>query len=153
FAGDLVIRGAVGGRLQAPSVARGHQGLTFSDADGVAHVRYGAAFAIDARGDRIPVDTSFDGHAITLTVDGAWLQGAAFPITVDPLTAAVTLNTVATLGEVGSTDVASDQATVSGRALVVAYTRNYSATDHDVYVINCNPDFSSPISIYSDLST
>src|SRR5687768_12557974 len=84
-AGDLVVRGAITTALHAVAVAAAHQALTFLDDAGLPIVTYGAATAVDARGVRQPMTTSFADGEVVLRLDAAWLAGATFPVVVDPL--------------------------------------------------------------------
>ena len=155
-AGDLVITGRITTPLHCAPVGAAHQELRFATADGQPILTYGAAFAVDANGDKVPVATSFDGSSIALTVAGSWLAKAAFPVLVDPLTAPVVLSQQTgnlTINQVGSTDVGNDH-TGNARNTVTAYTRIFSATDHDVYAIASDADFlGNRVTVFSDLST
>jgi hypothetical protein len=124
--GDLVIVGAVESELRAPTSAWQHGDLVFADAQGTPRVRYGAAVAIDANGERTPMETSYDGGNIGLRLSGAWLAGAAFPVVVDPLLTPTTL--VSYLDSIGSFDVARDDV---GNDLFVVYRRAMAANDFD----------------------
>lgn len=83
--GDLELRIAVAGSVQAPAVASAHQSLTFTTAD-QRSIQYGAAFAYDRAGERLPIPTAYDGvGTITLTVPAAFVERATYPLVVDPL--------------------------------------------------------------------
>jgi len=86
-AGDLVVTGIVTSALRAIDVDAAHQALVFHDAAGTPIVRYGEATAIDAAGRRLPITTAHARGVVTLTVPAAWLEHAALPVVVDPLTA------------------------------------------------------------------
>ncbi|HEX5717037.1 MAG TPA: hypothetical protein VF179_12810 [Thermoanaerobaculia bacterium] len=63
----------------------GSGGFVIPLGDGTARLRYGAATAIDADGDRRGVRVEIADGQVTLTVDGPWLAAAAYPVVVDPL--------------------------------------------------------------------
>jgi hypothetical protein len=146
--GKAVIRGRIDSELRAPAVATAHQALVFADTDGAPMVRYGEAFAFDANGQQTPIATGFDGTHVTLTVPAEWLDAAAFPVTVDPLTTAVALATSPTLGAISSTDVAHD-AGAGTRPLLFAFSRAFSARAHDAYGYVAASDFSSRVLIHA----
>jgi len=149
--GDLVIAGQITTRLLCARAGRAHQRLVFHDGNGRPLVEYGYAFAIDAAGRRFAVDTSFDGEHVVLTVDGAWLAQAQFPLTVDPLTAPVVLNQLAS-ATVDTTDVCTEPTGATTRDTVTVFSRVFSATDHDVMAILSRSDFGNGVPIFSDLS-
>ncbi len=51
----------------------------------LGHVECGQAFVLDAAGRRAPIERTWAGTAIQLTVPAAFLANATFPVTVDPL--------------------------------------------------------------------
>lgn len=150
--GDLVVRGRIVTPLQVPQIDAAHQALSLCDQAGHAVISYGAATAIDARGARLSLTTSVSGNEVTLRVPAAWLAGAAFPITVDPLIAPVTLNSTTTLGQVASTDIVCNNTTLS-RNMMFVCTRAYSASDHDIYGWLCDSTFANAVQVLRDTST
>jgi hypothetical protein len=146
--GDALVRGRIDTELTSPAVAGAHQALVFADADGTPLVRYGEAFAFDALGRRTAAMTSFDGTHITLSVPGVWLAEASFPVTIDPLTTTVFLASSATLGAVSSTDIAHDGG-AGTRPLLFAFSRAFSANDHDAYAFVSASDFSNRVLIHA----
>lgn len=150
--GDLVVRGRLDTPLQMPQVDAAHQTLWLRDALGRAVISYGAATAIDADGTRLALATSIRDGEVTLRVPAAWLASAAFPITVDPLIAPVTLSTGSTLGQVASTDIAANNTTLT-RNLMFVCTRAFSATDHDVYGWLCDANFANAALVLRDTTT
>ncbi len=124
--GDIVVRGRVTTTLQGTLLADG--AIDFADADGRNLVRYGAATAIDARGDQQPMSTSYADGIVSLTVPAAWLEGATFPVVIDPLLTPVTLQLGVAKGE--SVDLVRDD---SSNTLFNVYARFVSATDADVW--------------------
>jgi hypothetical protein len=149
--GDWVVTGRIATRLLAPAlVAAAHQELVFTDATDRPLVRYGAATAIDAAGERHAATTSFDGERIRLTVDGAWLATAKFPVVLDPLSSAVQVYPSGTQGA-ADLDIASTNDTDS--RVMVVFTRAVSAADRDAYALLTTPAFAAGTVVYSDLST
>lgn len=159
--GDLVVTGALQTELlAAPRTAR-HAGLDFhAPADQAAAagigdqpvIRYGEAFAIDARGVQVPLASGFDGASITLEVPGDWLDRAAYPVTIDPLTSRVLFpaSGAATNGQVSYPQIIRDD--VRGR-LIVAYGRpTVGSTDHDTYLRYFDDAFQGNGLFYSDVS-
>ncbi|MCC7066768.1 MAG: hypothetical protein IT456_28495 [Planctomycetes bacterium] len=129
-AGDLVVRGRVASDLQPVGLGGGHQELWFADDAGRPLVGYGAATAVDARGDRQPMQTTFVDGRLELRIDGAWLAEAAYPVVLDPL---LTPTTMVVGSEVTSVDLVHETISASDQ-LWVAYSRAVSATDSDLYV-------------------
>jgi hypothetical protein len=84
--GDLVITGSLDSdQTLGRPFADGAGGLVVPLGEGHWRLRYGAVTAIDAAGaKRAGVVAIADGR-ITLTVDGAWLANASYPVIVDPL--------------------------------------------------------------------
>lgn len=152
--GDLVIAGRVETRLIAEPRAASHGKLVFRDAAGAAILEYGEAWAIDAAGERVPVASSYADGMIRLHVDGAWLEGAAFPVTVDPLLAAVSIATwgAATFGLPSYPSIGRDDESTT-KNIMVFYSRQFSATDFDGYARLCNNDFSNSGLVYTDVTT
>jgi len=52
--------------------------------EGFGELRYGAAFAVDGAGRRLPLERGFDGETITLTVPAVFVSEATMPLTIDP---------------------------------------------------------------------
>jgi len=127
-AGDFVVEGDIDSELTAPPSPWKHGEVVFHDASGQARVRYGAAVAIDARGQRLPMETSFDGRRLGLRLSGRWLSEATYPVTVDPLLSPVLLSTgsgYASTVDIVRDDVAND--------LMVVYRRASAGTDYDAF--------------------
>jgi hypothetical protein len=129
--GDLVVRGAITTLLHAANVDAAHQPLRFRDEQGKELVVYGAATAVDARGNQRPMTTSFANGEVTLRLDAAWLATATFPLVVDPLLGPGASVTGATRHEV---DVVHELEEISSDAIWVAYSFEASASDLDVFV-------------------
>jgi hypothetical protein len=156
--GDLEIVGRVVSALTAGKVPSAVTGLSFADAEGRRILRYGKALAFDAAGRRCDVRTSHDAGEIRLTLDGAWLDAAALPVTIDPLltresiafwnTSPVTTDGAVTATAVGRDDVNNQPA--------IAYTRNASATDSDLWCFLFDTDNalrSERHQIFTDITT
>lgn len=84
--GDLVIAGSLDADqgLGEP-LPDGSGGFVIPLGDGTARLRYGAATAIDAGGQRRRAKVEIEEGQVAITVDGAWLEAAAYPVVVDPL--------------------------------------------------------------------
>ena len=151
-AGDLVVEG----RLQTPLLAKGPEGaprhgeLLFTDARGTPIIRYGAALAIDANGDRTPVTTTLDGDVVRLTVPGAWLAVAAFPVTVDPLTSRVAI--LSTNPGINSPSIHREDES-SDNNVVMAFARQFTSGDQDVHTYMGRDDLSFMQLVYADATT
>lgn len=103
-------------------------GLRFSCEFG--GVRYGAAKAIDAEGRETPVPVSWSNGEIALTVPSTFLEGAAWPLLVDPLLDTVALDPPA--ASLGRSDAVYMQWTTPMGYLVVA-EEHFSGADTDLY--------------------
>ena len=145
--GDLIVEGTVTSELRAASVAFRHGALEFTTPDGADALRYGAAFAIDAAGRRLPIDTAYDGERIALRVPGEWLASAAWPLTIDPLTSTTTIQSFV------SNIVATTLCSAPQHAEhCVAFTRRFAANDHDLYVRTMALDYSARQTVYTDFA-
>lgn len=153
--GDLVVRGRLTTRLSVdvvPSAEATHTALTLRDDQGRAVARYGEAFAIDANGRRAAIDTACDGEHVTLTVPAAWLDAAAFPVTIDPLTSRAQLTTSGLFDPFWGwmyADMACDEESTTSNLMFVVSVP-VSANDATVYAVLCNDDFSNPRTVFTD---
>jgi len=139
--GDLVVTGRVRTPLHVLPVVSAMADLVFVDESGQPRVRYGAATAVDALGQRTPVPTSFDGTHIRLTIDGTWLARAQFPVVLDPLTAPVSIHSDPT--SLGVYDIAVGFESESSQFnVMVVFSRASSSTDFDVFGLLMHRDFS-----------
>ncbi|MCA8950021.1 MAG: hypothetical protein KDE27_10995 [Planctomycetes bacterium] len=150
-AGDLVIAGAVTTELTAADRTPAVAALTFCDSEGRAVVEYGAAVAIDAVGGRVPVTTGYRDGRIELTVPGAWLATAVLPVTVDPLLSAVLVYAQSSGSAMGSVDIAWQEETPDHNVMI-AFVREASAADSDVYAIVCDDDYQNRVTVFTELS-
>ncbi len=105
-------------------------GHAFVGANGGVH--YGAAVAIDARGRRQSLTTTWQDGALQIVVPGDFLAAAVLPLTVDPLIAAIVDATAPSSAELSSTDLGFDR---TRGEYYLAYERAYSVADHDVFVV------------------
>ncbi|MEM9379174.1 MAG: hypothetical protein AAGB93_04420 [Planctomycetota bacterium] len=123
-AGALVLEIGVTTDLLADS----GEALVFRHAT-LGEVEYGAAFAVDAAGRRIPVERTFDGETITLTVPPDFVETASLPLTVDPVVSTRSLGN-------SFADDRSPDVTFAGRPLryFVVWEEFTSATNADCYV-------------------
>ncbi len=145
--GDLVISGDIDSELSAAPSSWQHSEVTFHDAEGNPRVRYGAATAIDAVGRRVAMESSYDGHAISLRLSGDWLAAAAFPVVVDPLLTATTLTSH--LSPVNGFDVARDD---GNNQLMTVFRRASAADDYDGFGMLVDDDFgAAAITVFPDI--
>lgn len=148
--GDLLVRGTVQTPLQIPAVGAAHQALPLVDADGRTVFEYGAATAIDARGQRRPMTTSHEHGTITLRLDAAWLAAATFPVVVDPMLGGGVVSS--TFDDAVAVDVLREDEDPNGNVWV-AIVRAASATDTDLFVRRCDDDGSNPFTVFQDITT
>ena len=149
-AGDLVVTGVVDTQLTSTAIGAAHQALTFGDAANRPIVGYGEAFALDAAGDRIAITTSCEDGAIRLTVPGAWLANATFPVTIDPLLTRVSVSNDPAV--VRWVDISCDMELFVPRFMFV-YVRAASQYDDDVGAFLTNFDYTGSTTVYSDITT
>ncbi|HEX5054667.1 MAG TPA: hypothetical protein VFZ65_23025 [Planctomycetota bacterium] len=139
-AGDLVITGVVTTPLQLET-ANDHSGpLALRLPDGRAVVEYGAAFAVDAVGERTPLATECDGATIRLRVPAATMAQAHFPLVVDPFLGNVLLESGGALIDVDVLHETLTAATTPARNWVV-YSRVAAAGDADIWIKRFGDDF------------
>lgn len=125
----LPTRGEIVVSIDAASELVGH-----GDADGfrfeneLGHVRYGRAFALDARGAKVGIESRLAGGRIELVVPAEFVAQAQLPLVIDPY--AGTISVDVDTGSDWQADVAYDATTNS---FLVVYENQFSATDHDVY--------------------
>jgi hypothetical protein len=145
--GDLVVTGRITTPLRTGPLVNEHRALDFADANGNPVIRYGAAWALDARGAKIAATTTFADGIVQLRVPAAWLAGAVFPVVVDPL---LTRQTVSIGLPPESIDVARDD---TGDDLMTVFTRSASAGDHDAVGVITDTDFGSPTTVFADTTS
>lgn len=125
--GDLIVRGRI--TCELPAVA-GDDGTWSWLQPGVGGVRIGAVTGIDAAGHRVQGSQRLHGDVIELVLPAAFVDGASYPLTLDPLYGATVLFS-------GSQDAIECDVSATGIAFgtecFVVWARRYSAVDSDVY--------------------
>jgi hypothetical protein len=122
--GELVVDIAVGTALRTAVDAGGVRFTgEFDD------VRYSAAVAIDANGDRVAAPISLADGQLTIRVPEEFMARAVLPLCIDPwVTAApVFLSSV----DLGEPDIAWDE---TGQLWAISFMRLFGAADWDCYV-------------------
>lgn len=151
--GDLVVVLQVATGLAAPRLVDEHATVEFRDAAGQPILRYGAATAIDAAGERLPMTTTWTGSALRLRLDAERLAAAAFPLVVDPLTTTVPFDAGGPgAGALGEIALGRDT-TAALRRRFVAFSRASSATDHDLFAVLADDGNGNQLAVYADLTT
>lgn len=148
--GDLRIEGAITTPLACATREALHQALVFVDAQGNPVLSYGAAIAFDALGRTTQVVTRFDGEQIVLELAGEWLRQATLPVTVDPLVGPVFVSVGGASGGYSSFELACQRES-AGQTQFVAFTRAFSAQDHDAYAATFDQGFGNVNSVHVDL--
>jgi hypothetical protein len=146
---DLVVTGRIETELAARPFAAAWRGIDFCDADGAPVVRYGRAIAFDAGGRTTPVETSFDGERVTLSVPGTWLATAVWPVTIDPVLARASASGTG----FDRTSYPSVARNDTQDRILVTYSRAMSANDYDLYVHVRDNAFGALALIQSDVTT
>ncbi len=123
--GDLVVRYAVATDLGEPSP--NGDGLRFGDEHGGVHI--GGVTGIDARGTSVPGHLAWVDGGLELRLPAAFVDGATYPLVLDPLIGTELAISVGLTYADGEPDAAYDAG--SGRFLVV-WRRTFSATNSDV---------------------
>ncbi|MEZ5965626.1 MAG: hypothetical protein R3F56_17460 [Planctomycetota bacterium] len=151
--GDLVVVGAVDTALRAEAREFAHGKVVLRDDVGRPVIEYGAAVAYDASGRSTAVDTCVRGDELRLRVPGAWLAGATYPVTIDPLlTRAVHSSWTGSFGNIANVDIGHDP---SRSFSVLAFDRATSQTDYDVWAISVQDDTNAASSrvLFTELSS
>ena len=121
--GDLVVRCRLDGDLSAETATPDRGGLAFQDDGGGVHV--GEVTGIDADGRRSEGELRVRDGFLELVLPAPFVDGASWPLLVDPLIGTVFTIEGSTLDD-AAPDVAYDETT--GFYLVV-WNRTFSATD------------------------
>ena len=101
-------------------------GLTF--VGDLGRVDYSGAFAIDAAGRRLALETRLVDGEVHLVVPADFVATAALPLVIDPVITTWTVNNA------GSDDFQADIAyDPTWNRFLVVYERAFSTTDHDVW--------------------
>jgi hypothetical protein len=122
-AGELVLRMDARTELAAADL-----GATLSFENELGRVDYGQAFALDANGARVELDSVLVDGAIELRVPADFVANAALPLVIDPFVTFFTVGGGARHEFL--CDVAFD---VSSDRWCVSWADVWSATDYDVY--------------------
>ncbi len=150
IAGDLVVRGSIGGNLTTTNRSAAHGPVTFFDDAGVATVTYGHAIAIDGNGDVAEMTTAVENGQIELRLPGQWLEQATFPIVVDPVLSNELLELVPIAQDV---DIYRDGEQIT-RNVWVIYSSAASASDIDIFGVRYDDGFSGlGVPVFNDLTS
>ncbi len=137
--GELVLRMDVQTDLQGSDL-----GTTLRFENELGHVDYGAAFAIDAEGRRVALDSALVDGAIQLTVPADFVRQAALPLTIDPF---ITSYTVAGAAHTeGVPDVSYDATTDQW---CIVWVDVWSVTDYDVFARFASSNFTLGMTNYT----
>lgn len=147
--GDLVVTGRIDSALTAATAVAAHQALVFRGPGGEAIVRYGAATAVDAAGERAAMTTAWDGQHVHLRLGADFLARAVFPVTLDPLIARVQLT--AATAPVRDLDLVRAPAG-NGSKLMTVYSRVFAGNDVDSYACVSDAAFGNPVTVFADVS-
>jgi hypothetical protein len=147
--GDLIVEGRVETGLRADNVGPAHRPIPFFDAEGRNIITYGEAYAVDATGQKVSAETSFEAGTLRIHVNGEWLAKASYPVVVDPLITPTRVD-FGTLRE--SVDLCRDD---TGNQKMYVFIRTASATDKDLYAYILADDYStgSGSQVWNDITT
>lgn len=122
--GELVVAIAIDTALTG---AEQDGGVRFSGSHD--DVRYSAAVAIDADGNRVAAPTRLADGRITIRVPAEFVAHATLPLVIDPwVTAAPVINST---NDVGAPDIAWDE---TGQVWAITFMRLFGGSDWDCYV-------------------
>jgi hypothetical protein len=122
--GDLVVRGRIDTELEGCANADGSLSWLLA---GVGGVHYGTVTGIDADGRRVRGALRRDGNALELVLPDAFVDGASYPLVLDPLLSTEFLVPGAANSD---PDVAYD---ASNDVYLAVFQHVFSALDIDVY--------------------
>jgi len=145
-AGDLALRVAFATDLAPRADADG-----FAFENELGGVRYGRAFAVDARGARRELATRLESGAIAIDVPASVLADAAYPLVVDPFVSAFVVDDSPSYDDYVP-DIAYLATT---NRYCVVMEEPFSAADHDVYwyVLEADGSIASFLGTYADSSS
>ncbi len=146
--GDLVIRGRLDTELRADRLPAQVSDLELRDDRGNAVVRYGRALAFDDSGATRDVSTQYDGDAVELRLSQEFLANATYPLTVDPLLSNAMVSPGG--GTIWGVSIGRND---SHDELMVAFLREFSSGDEDVYVHLLKDNWAFTTPIFTDVST
>jgi hypothetical protein len=136
--GDLIVRSAVQGELQAETLADGT--LQFTDGR-VGGVHIGAVTGIDARGEHCRGSVAMVDGQLELRLPDAFVDRAMFPLILDPWVS------TAALVPTGAGDDGQVRGALrpinNGEFEVWAFCRTFSASDSDIYSLSS--DYPTPL--------
>ncbi len=124
--GELVVRGTVQTDLQNDFRGESRDGLVFGNAFG--NVTVGGVTGIDASGARAIGTLRFDGQSLELVLPGSFVDGAAYPLVLDPLVGADTTASDSILQD-DDADIAYDE---TSDQYAVVWTRSFAVGTSDV---------------------
>lgn len=143
--GDLEIAGRLCTDLGTEPRTPRHGELVFTDRDGRALVRYGAAFAVDADGRRTPLAVGYREGTVRLRVPAAVLRNAVYPLVIDPLLSPIELASDVSYRP----DLVYDE---SAQQYMAVYARANALDDDDVFAVITNRLLAEPVVVFADLS-
>lgn len=82
--GAIVVSGEISTNLQPPSEGARGRKLAFSH-EGKDRISVSEAVAIDAAGRTLPLDLTYAGGRISMTLPAEWVSSATLPLRIDPL--------------------------------------------------------------------
>ena len=148
--GDLVITGRVESSLQATPIAARHGALEFRSTNAKVTLRYGEAIAFDAAGRRTVVETSWDGQRLRLHLAAPWLEGAKWPVTVDPLTSSKEVYRLPAStpgGWISHVDIARESLSHSHNLMIAFSTATFPSYPMANGLLLCNDDYTGAMLI------
>lgn len=122
--GELVVRLDAHSELQARDL-----GLSLRFENELGRIDYSEAFALDAAGRKLALDSAWVDGAIELRVPADFVAAAQLPLVIDPFVTFFTVSTASPRADF-LCDVAYDASTAQW---AVSYVNVWSATDYDVF--------------------
>jgi hypothetical protein len=151
--GDIIVTGRIetelvprGGRQGLDGDESRDEAIEFVDAAGVSRVRYGRAWAIDARGSKTNVVRRIEDGRIQLVLAGDWLREAVFPVTIDPLTSATQIGYSSSNNFLGLDFAAAN----ADPTRVLVFTRTSAANDLDTFGVRVDSSLLTMAAIWGD---